>query len=194
MLHRGWAATYMMLPEGDRQMMKVHIAGDVMGAPSLPLVRTAETIEALTEMEYSSIDLQQMARLFGDHPRLAMLFFLIAQEERTILGDRLASVGRRDATERVAGFLIHVAERCSVGLDALVISFDLPLTQQQIGDVLGLTPVHVNRVLRELRMQRLARVEKRRVHLDDIETLRRMAGVPARTIARNLAWLPPSRG
>lgn len=189
LLQSGWVASSADLPDGKRQISKIHLPGDIMGAPSLPLTKASETLTALNDCLVRRVAAAELAELF-DKPRLAMIFFLAAQEERVFLIDRLLTVGRLLGRSRMAAFLLHLYDRLKVNDPDHPPVFELPLTQEQIGDVLGLTPVHVNRVLRALEEDGLIARENGRVELLDMDQLRRTTGLSKRTVARNQPWLP----
>lgn len=193
LLHSGWAATSIGLSNGDRQIVKIHLPGDVMGASSLSLQSAAETLVALTPVSVSRLSLPSLTRIFSELPRLGMLFYLNAQEERVMLMDRLTAVGRRDARQRVASLLVHLIERLRVLDPDHTLSITLPLTQEQIGDLLGLTAVHVNRILRLLEDDGLIRRVRKQIDLIDPEALRRVSALPQRIAVRNPGWLPAAR-
>jgi CRP/FNR family transcriptional regulator, anaerobic regulatory protein len=186
----GWAASFVALLDGRRQFLKLHLSGDVMGAPSLPLLKAADSLIALTDCTIAEVSKAALATMFEQHPRLAMVFFLAAQQERIILMDRLISISRTNARQRVAAFLLHLQERLSACRNERVDSFELLLTQEQIGDMVGLTSVHVNRVLRELTEAGCIRRTRRWVFLIDLPFLRSLSGLPERKLDQDAAWLP----
>jgi CRP/FNR family transcriptional regulator, anaerobic regulatory protein len=193
LLHTGWAASSATFADGKRQFFKVHLPGDVMGAPSLPLQSAAETLTVLTDATVSRMSLGALGHLFADHPRVGALFFLAANEERVILMDRLIAIGRRAAVPRLAALLLHLDERLSLIDGDRPNILELPLTQEQIGDLIGLTPVHVNRVFRRLEAQGVIERQGRTVVIPSHEALSQVAAIPRRSVARNPAWLPAAR-
>ena len=190
LLVEGWALSSATLPDGGRQILKVHLPGDILGSPSIALEAAAETLTAITPVKLRTISLAAFGSLFTQSPRLAALMFLSAQQERLILMDRLCSVGRTSAECRLAAFLVHLHDRLKVLQPDLGSRFEHPLTQEQIGDVLGLTSVHVNRVFRTLEDKKLIVRDGHGVDLLDVPALRKMGGVPMRVPARDLSWLP----
>lgn len=190
MLHQGWVASSASFDDGSRQVVKIHLPGDLMGAPSMGYTAAADTLTALTDVAISRIAPEAIARIFRDHPRLAMVFFLLAQEERIILMERLMSVGRRRGVQRLAAFLLHIYDRLRLLDPDCPPTFELPLTLEQLADVLGLHAVHVSRTLGRLERQALIERDHKRIALRDLEELRKQAGFPRRTIIRNASWLP----
>lgn len=190
LLQEGWVVSSASLADGARQIFKVHFPGDILGAPSLAITNAAETLRALTDTLVCSVSIAGLSGIFAQFPRLAMLFFMSAQEERLILMERLLSVGRQRGVKRLAAFLIHVFDRLAmIGLrrDNAV---DLPMSQELIGDVIGLTTVHTNRVFSELERRSLIERDGRRIVFCDVDGLRELAGLPPRQFVRNPAWLP----
>jgi CRP/FNR family transcriptional regulator, anaerobic regulatory protein len=187
----GWAAASMTLPDGRRQIVKIHLPGDLMGAPSLPLEEAADTLIALTDANVARVSRKKLANIFLKLPRLATLLYLTAQEERIILMDRLLSVGRLDAKQRITAFLLHIHHRVGQTSTSGSSVIPLPLTQEQLGDFLGLTPVHVNRVLKALERENMISRSRKTIELVQMEELRALCGLSPRKLRRNLDWLPP---
>lgn len=190
MLHGGWVASSGSFDDGSRQVVKIHLPGDLMGAPSMGYTAAADTLTALTDATVSRIAPEAIARLFREFPRLAMIMFLLAQEERIILMERLMSVGRRRGAQRLSAFLLHIYDRLCLLDPEWPLSFELPLTLDQIADVLGLHAVHVSRTFSRLEQQGLIHRDHKRIDLINLGELRKQAGFPQRTLVRNAAWLP----
>lgn len=186
----GWVVSSVTFDDGARQILKIHLPGDLLGAPSLPYAHAVETLTALTAVRYSAVPLAALGALFAEAPRLGALMFLAAQEERVILMDRLAAIGRLGAQRAVAALFVHLHDRLVLGGRKGAAALDMPLTQRQIGDMLGLTQVHVNRMLRRLERMGALRRAGRRYELVDVEELRALAALPKREVRRNPGWLP----
>lgn len=193
LLFDGWAAASVSLPDGGRQILKVHLPGDALGTPSMSVALTAETLTALTPALVGSVSFKRFGRLLEAHPRVAAFFLLSVQRERVALMDQLASMGRTSAECRLAALLVDLMER----LEPLGLvedeRFTACLTQDEMGDVLGLTGVHINRTMRELEHRRL--IERRRHHIMVLDRpgLVRLAARPQRDLRTDLGWLPAAR-
>lgn len=195
-LTEGWVSCSMNVLNGRRQIVTVSLPGDLLGIPSLCLTRAAVTFEALTPSVVQIISLDAFAGLFMKSPRLALSMFLVSQQERVLLMERLASVGQTKAIQRLAAFLLHIHERLQQIYPNLDQSFELPLTQSDLAEIVGLTFVHVNRSLRELDRSGLIERSGKRVTLVDLERLRELAGLPSHQFVRDPEWLsgePPRR-
>lgn len=188
LLASGWAVSCLDLRNGDRQIVKIHIRGDVLGAPSLALERAAETLVAITPVKVRPVPLSAIGRIFTQAPTLAASLFVSAQQERIFLMERLASVGRMPAITRLAVLLLHMHDRLiHIGEPEGVI--DWPLNQTQIGDVLGLTSVHVNRMMKVLDRKGLTERTGTIIRLTDLAALRNLTGLPQRNWINRPDWL-----
>ena len=175
-LHDGWSCSYKELPNGTRQIISFPLPDDCVGLRSV-LLRTADhSFKALTDAVVSAVDAAHILRCVSEFPRLGAALLWAASRDEAMVVEHLVSVGRRDAIERTAHFFMEFAERLSlVGL-ATEAEFKCPLNQTVLGDALGLTPIHVNRVLRQLREQGLLTLEKGTVSIHDLNGLRKLAG------------------
>jgi CRP-like cAMP-binding protein len=170
-LAKGWACSYKILPDGERQIVDFQMPGDFLGLRSI-LFRTADhSIEAVTEIEASEVLASDILDAFRDAPRLATAVLWAASRDEAMVVEHLVNLGRRSAEERMAHFLLELGARLKlVGLGDRT-GFDCPLTQYHLADALGLSAVHVNRVLRHLREDGLVTFQKGRVVFDDFERL-----------------------
>ncbi|WP_083277068.1 Crp/Fnr family transcriptional regulator [Sphingobium phenoxybenzoativorans] len=188
-LKAGWVLSGLDLPDGHNQVVKVHLPGDILGAPSMVLTTAAETLWSVTPATISSIPLRSLARIFHTHPKIGLSLFLCAQQERIFLMDRLTSVGRIPALKRVAAFLLHIHDRlqnCGECKDGLI---RWPLTQQHVGDILGLTSVHVNRMLQALIAEGLIARNRQAIHIPDVDAMRDFVPLPTRQWVHDPDWL-----
>ena len=195
-LTEGWVSCSMNVLNGRRQIVTVSLPGDLLGVPSLCLTRAAVAFEALTPAVVQVISLDAFAGLFMKLPRLALSMFLVSQQERVLLMERLASVGQTKAIQRLAAFLLHIHERLQQVDKSVGQSFELPLTQADLAEIVGLTFVHVNRSLRELDRRGLIQRSGKQVTLVDPESLRELAGLPRHQFVCDPDWLsgePPRR-
>jgi CRP-like cAMP-binding protein len=175
-LQAGWACSYKDLPDGKRQIISFPIAGDCVGLRSV-LLRTADhSFSALTDAVVSPVEGTQIMKCVTEFPRLGAALMWAASRDEAMVVEHLVSIGRRDAIERTAHFFMELAERLHlVGL-ATEAEFKCPLSQLVLGDALGLTPIHVNRVLRQLRERDLLTLQKGIARIHDLKGLRKLAG------------------
>ncbi|MDZ4094200.1 MAG: Crp/Fnr family transcriptional regulator [Paracoccaceae bacterium] len=171
----GWVCSYKLLPNGTRQIIDFQIPGDFLGLRSV-LFRTADhNIEPITKVEASEVMASDLLNAFSQTPRLAMAVLWAASRDEAMVVEHLVGLGRRNALERTAHFLLELGARLKlVGLGDTT-GYDCPLSQYMLADALGLSAVHVNRVLRQLREDGLLTFQKGRVAFDDFDGLIEMA-------------------
>jgi CRP-like cAMP-binding protein len=175
-LARGWACSYKLLANGSRQIVDFQVPGDFLGLRSL-LFRTADhNIEAVTDIEASEVLASDLIDAFTRTPRLATAVLWAASRDEAMVVEHLVNLGRRNASVRMAHWLLELGTRLHlVGL-ATRKGYDCPLSQYHLADALGLSAVHVNRSLRELREAGLVTFQGGKVVFDDYPGLVRLAG------------------
>lgn len=186
----GWVTSAIMLPNGSQQIVKVHLPGDLLGFPSLALRKTADSLTAITEAVVAKIPVTVIGSILASMPHLASMLFLSSQKERVALMDALTAMGRTSAVSRLAAFVIDIFERATAASLCNGQSFLLPLSQQQIGDLAGISAVHVNRSIRQLRESGMLSWDKQQVTIRNRAGLERLAVRADRSLAYNPAWLP----
>jgi CRP-like cAMP-binding protein len=174
-LTEGIAIRYRILRDGQRQILDLLLPGDFAGLRSCFFESALYSVKTLTKSQVTVIPVARLLGLFDTHPLLAAKLFWASSCESAICAEHLIAVGRRSALERVSHFLLELLTRLQfVGL-ADERSFRLPLTQEVIGDVLGLSIPYVNRVLHQLRDSGLVRISEQRVAIENIEELSALA-------------------
>lgn len=172
----GWACSYKLLPDGGRQIISFPIAGDVVGLRSV-LLRTADhSFSALTDSVVNAVEGAHIMKCVTDFPRLGTALLWAASRDEAMVVEHLVNIGRRTALERTAHFFMELAERLSLIGQATETEFKCPLSQFVLADALGLTAIHVNRVLRQLRERQLLTVRRGSVRIHDLAALRKLAG------------------
>jgi CRP-like cAMP-binding protein len=172
----GWACSFKLLPDGGRQIITFPLPGDCIGLRSVLLRTSDHSFAALTDAVVSSVDAARMLSVFNEFPRLGAAILWSASREEAMVVEHLVSIGRRSAIERTAHFFLELAERLHlVGL-ATDREFTCPLNQYVLADALGLSAIHVNRVLRQLREGKLLTLKGRKVIIHDPVALKKLAG------------------
>jgi CRP/FNR family transcriptional regulator, anaerobic regulatory protein len=184
-IRTGWAARVRSIPDGRRQLLAIYLPGDLCGVKCTFMTRQPDGVECLTPVTANRAAQQEIRRLADADPDVALrLMYQLAEDERR-LDNWIASLGRGDAEERLATFLVEVRARLR-RLGLAQASFSMPLTQQQIGDHLGLTVVHINRVLRRFRESGVVTLTKRNVIVHDPGKLAEIAA-PMLDVPQHLA-------
>jgi CRP-like cAMP-binding protein len=175
-LQRGWGCSFKMLVDGGRQIITFPVAGDCVGLRSI-LLRTADhSFSALTDVLVSRVEVSRMLALFSDFPHLGAAILWSTSRDEAITVEHLASIGRRTAIERTAHFFLELCERLRMTGLATETEFDCPLSQYVLADALGLSSIHINRVLRELREMQMLTFQGHRVTIHNRAALKALAG------------------
>ena len=175
-LQAGWACSFKLLPDGGRQIIAFPLPGDCVGLRSVLLRTSDHSFSALTDVVVSSVEASRMMQVFNEFPRLGAAILWAASRDEAMVVEHLVSIGRRSAIERTAYLFLELSERLQlVGL-AADREFACPLNQYVLADTLGLSAIHVNRVLRQLRERKLMTLKDRRVVIQDMGRLKILAG------------------
>jgi CRP-like cAMP-binding protein len=151
----GWACHQRVLPDGRRQIFGFLLPGDGFNICERPAPPALASTVALTALETVDAEPLLEAAHSGQAPGLARAFTLAAQLDQALLLDHMVRLGRQTAYERVAHFLLELQRRLEIAGLGDNQRFPLPLTQEILADALGLSIVHVNRTLQQLRRERL---------------------------------------
>lgn len=172
----GWAARYKIVPDGGRQITAFLIPGDLCDSNAAIIGQMDHGVGALTPVTVAFIPRTAADTLSLLHPNLVRLIWLSTLIDEAVLRAWIVNMGRRDAYGGIAHLMCELQARLrNVGL-AGEDRFDLPLTQEAIADALGITPVHVNRVLHRMRSEGLIVLKGRVLTIVDSRKLGRAAG------------------
>jgi CRP-like cAMP-binding protein len=184
----GWVYLYQILEDGRRQILDFALPGAFLGfQPDLdaPMMHSAQ---CLTDVAVCVFPRKNLLDLFRHHPELALRMAWITARDRTLANEHLTNIGRRVARERVAHLLLELFYRVRLAHPSPHSdSVELPLTQEHIGDALGLTSVHVNRTLRQLREAGLVIFSGRNMQVLDPDMLAEVAGFDSETVLQRPA-------
>lgn len=175
-LARGWVCSYKVLPDGGRQVIDFQIPGDFLGLRSLLLRTSDHNFEPVTDIEVSEVAAADLLAAFRRTPRLAAAVLWAASRDEAMVVEHLVGLGRRSAHVRTAHFLLELGARLKLVGMAAPTGYRCPLTQYVLADALGLSAIHLNRVLRQLREQGLLTFQKGVVTYGDLAALVTFAG------------------
>jgi len=171
---KGFAVRSKTTDRGKRQILSVHISGDVPDLQSLHLHVMDHDFKTLSKGTVGFIPHDALRALTRSRPVVAEALWRETLIDAAIFREWIVNVGRRSANERLAHFIMEMRRRLElVGL-ASNGHFELPMTQQDLADAVGLTPVHVNRVIKALRTGGLLEFRKHVVTLGDAEELMKL--------------------
>lgn len=174
LLLSGFAYRHKVTGEGQRQIISVHMPGEFLDLQNSFLGVADHNVQTLTRCDIASVPVAALRELAEKHPRVGRAMWIETLIEAAIFREWIVNVGRRDSITRISHLLCELALRFeAVGL-AKEYRYEMPMTQEQLADCTGLTPVHVNRVLKELGRLGLIDREKRSVLIVDWNRLQEM--------------------
>lgn len=171
----GFLARYKDLADGARQIQEIHVGGDFTDLHGFILKRLDHNVGTLTRARIAMVPHEALLRISEDEPHLSRLLWFSTLLDSAIQREKIVSVGRRAALARLAHMLCELHVRLDIAGLAQDGSFALPLTQLDLGDAAGLTSVHVNRMLKQLRDDRLVTARGGTVTIHDAQRLRQIA-------------------
>jgi CRP-like cAMP-binding protein len=172
LLISGLAYRHKATASGARQILSVIIPGDMIDIQDLFLISADHNVQALGDICVAVVPRAALRDLAKSTPSIASSIATQSSIDASSYREWMLNVGRRDAHTRVGHLLCELAARLASGTPTSGQSFELPMTQEQIGDAVGLTPVHVNRVMRSLEKEGLLTRSKRFVTLPRWDELR----------------------
>lgn len=182
----GWVCRYKILPSGSRQIMAFLMPGDACDLHIKLLAEMDHSIQAITTAMVATVSRPEMETMMNRHPNIARAMYTAQLVDEGIMRAWIVSMGRRSATERVAHLICELYLRArSIGLTGDG-EFALPLSQLVLADALGMTAVHINRVLKELRLAGAMALQRGSVTIMDPAKLVQIAGFDENYLHRRL--------
>jgi CRP-like cAMP-binding protein len=167
----GFACRYKILPGGKRQIFSFHIPGDIPDLQSIHLETMDHSLGTLVPSRVAFIPHETVRAFIQAHPRIGDIFWRDTLIDAAIFREWVANIGRREAYERIAHLICELFVRIrAVGLNNGE-SYEMPITQAELGDATGLSTVHVNRTMQALRAKGLIRTRAGKVVIEDWEAL-----------------------
>ncbi|MCB5173914.1 Crp/Fnr family transcriptional regulator [Microvirga lenta] len=169
----GFTCTYKMTGDGKRQIHNFQIPGDIPDLQSLHLKVLDNSLGTITPCSVGFITHEDLHKLCKRHYRIASAFWRETLIDGAVFREWMTSIGQREAYPRIAHLMCEMLERLrAVGL-VNGYSCEFPITQSEIADALGITPVHVNRVVKAMRADGLIELKGERLNIPDWETLKK---------------------
>ena len=161
MLLDGWLARSKDLPSGERQVTELHVAGDFADLHGFTLKHLDHDIITLTECLVAVVPHERIREITERHPRLAFIYWLSTNIDAAVTRGLALSLGQRSAISRMAHLFCELHVRLDAVGRARPDGYEFPLTQRELAECLGLTVVHVNRTVQELRRRNLVELGNR---------------------------------
>lgn len=171
----GWMARAKDLQSGQRQLAELQVAGDFVDLHGFVLKRLDHDIITLSRCRVAVVPHDRLKDLTERFPHLTRLYWFMTNLDAAIQREWTLSLGRRTALARLAQLFCELRLRLRIVGLAQNDSYDFPLTQVEMGECLGLTSVHVNRTLQELRRRGIVELESKQVRILDVAALESIA-------------------
>ena len=170
-LNSGFAYRHKMAGNGGRQIMSIHIKGDIVDLQNSLLGVADHNVQMLTDGRLALVPVEAMRDIAFSRPAVGMAMWYETLVEGSIFREWILNIGRRDAKTRIAHLLCEFALRLETAELGKAGRYTLPISQDQLADAVALTSVHVNRMLMGLEADGLIKRTKREITIDDWTSL-----------------------
>ncbi len=187
LLLEGTMCRYMDDRQGMRQLVALQVPGDFVDLHAFPLKYLDHDVATITECQVAIVPHSALERIMEKFPHLARMLWFSTLLDAAMHREWIFRLGRLDAAGRIAHFFAEINVRLHLVGRSDGNSFTLPITQNDLAEALGMTTVHVNRVLRDLREQGVLTFRGGLVKIDDVERLHRIAEFESRYLFTDTA-------
>jgi CRP-like cAMP-binding protein len=174
----GWACNFREFNDGNRHIIDTPLKGDIWGIRASGGANPS-SLASITTLSVFEIPVQTFRQALGTRPELVRPFIRLIARQCAIATEHLTNIARRNARERTAHYLLELAERLAATGENTEHGYRCPLTQDTLADALGLTKIHVNRTLRQLREDQLLSFRWGSVEFINRRRLEEMSGFDA---------------
>jgi CRP-like cAMP-binding protein len=171
----GWLARAVDMQMGVRAITALHVPGDFADLHGFTLKRLDHDLVALADSIVAIVPHDRLTKLTEELPHLSRIYWFSTNVDAAIHRQWAVSLGRRNAISRMAHLFCELFLRLEVAGKTNLLSYEFPLTQEQLAGCLGLTQVHVNRTLQALRRRGLIELENKRLTILDLSELQNVA-------------------
>ncbi len=174
-LFSGWVALYKTLDNGKRQILKIALPGDFLGFQVAGDGAATHSAEAITDVRLCAFPRSTIPAMLKEQPEIAARLVEMNSRDMAICQQHLVCTGKKDARQRLAYLLLEtfhrVRRQTPADYDADTNSIFFPITQEDLGDTVGLTNVHVNRTIKQMENEGILRCRQRRLAILDEDRL-----------------------
>jgi CRP-like cAMP-binding protein len=182
----GWACRYKILPSGTRQVLAFLMPGDACDLHVGLLAEMDHSIQTIVPSVVATIEREEMDGIMERHPSVAKAMYVAQMVDEGTMRAWITCIGRRSSSERVAHLMCELYIRArNIGLTEEA-ALELPMSQMMLADALGMTPVHINRVLKTFRLVAAMAVRRGHLQIVDVAKLIQIAGFDANYLHRRL--------
>ncbi|AVI61773.1 Crp/Fnr family transcriptional regulator [Halomonas sp. GFAJ-1] len=170
-IRSGWAYSFRHLENGDRQILEVFLPGDIIGLREFAFSQRLDSVRMISDGVVCHFPHRRMLEIFRQSLTLTSVLFAISSRQQALLTERLVNIARRTARQKMAHFLHEMYLRLRQTNRDIGGQFRLPLSQEQLADILGLSPVHVSRTFSALSEEGLVFRDRHHVTIPDLDAL-----------------------
>lgn len=189
---QGWAFSYTDMPDGRRQIIKIHHAGDIIGLPDVALKHMTTTLYTIEEVCLCPFPKSALEVILRESPRLSALLLSVSLRDQVIFIDLLRAMGRMTARERVSYMLLDLIARFRITDRDMTDTIWLPMNQSQIADYLGLTNVYISKTFIEMEQAGLIRRRDKYLQILEEGRLIEFTDFHDRYADMDTSWFPGS--
>ncbi|SCZ44854.1 Crp/Fnr family transcriptional regulator [Afifella marina] len=189
-LDSGWVYTFIHTPDGRRQILDLHFPGDVVGTNQIAFAESTCGIAAATDAVICPFPKSGLRSVFSNSPKLTALFYTFAMIDHAAVLDRLRATGRMPAASRVLLVLLQCRARLRIMDPAYSDEFELPLHQEVIGDLVGLSNISVSNALKQLKEEGLIARQGRWISFPNEERATQLIDFADHYYEIDTSWFP----
>lgn len=185
-LKAGWAFSYRELENGTRQILEIYLPGDIIGLREFAFTQRLAGVQMVEDGEVCFFPHSNLVNIFRRSFTLTSILFAVASRQQILITERLVNLARRNARQKLAHFLLETYQRLKQTHAHGSDSIRLPMSQEILADLLGLSPVHISRTFTALSEDGLVIRNRHKVTLPDLEALTQEAGFDDRYLIENI--------
>ena len=171
----GYAFRHKLTGDGSRQILAINIPGEALDFQNLFLEEADHNVQMLSRGVIADVPREAIEALIDAHSEVGRAILITTLVEASIFREWVVNIGQRDSRSRIAHLLCEFAYRLNAQALSTGALYELPITQEQLADATGLTPVHVNRVLQALHREGLIDRDRRMIRFPSWERMRDVA-------------------
>lgn len=185
----GWMMSYKVLSNGNRQVVDFLLPGQIAGLDDVAFKHASSALLMVTDGDICPFPKQNLHIIFNESPRLTDLFYMMMSREHALRSERIVNMGAKDSLAKLAHFIIEITIRVGRVMDEPSDEINLPVTQEVIGQALGITPIHVNRCLAMLREAGYINQHRNKIKILRYDDLCEVAEFDEAYLAEDLSWI-----
>lgn len=188
-LRSGWAYSFRHLENGARQILEVYLPGDIVGLREFAFSQRLAGVRMIEDGVVCRFPHAALLRLFRQSTTLTSVMFAISSRQQALLTERLVNLARRSAKQKLAHFILEVYQRLRQTEPEGGCQMRLPMSQELLADLLGLSPVHISRTFSALEEAELVHRDRHRLTIPDLQALAGQGEFDDRYLIDNLRTL-----